>query len=57
VVYLPYVAGWYAGESDALQHVKSTQGLSKGQAYYVAIKLEDGYNESMWYSALPVWVR
>jgi hypothetical protein len=57
VVYLPYIVGWYAGESDTLQHVKSTQGLSTGQAYYIAIKLEDGYNESMWYSPLPVRVR
>jgi hypothetical protein len=57
VVYLPYVASLYGGESGEEVFVKSTQGLTKGQAYYVAIKLEDGYNESLWYSPLPVWVR
>ena len=57
MVYLPHVASWYAGESGSLYYVKSTRGLTKGQAYYVAIKLEDGYNESIWYSPLPVRVR
>jgi hypothetical protein len=56
-LYLPYVLSGYAGESDTLEYAKSTQGLSKGQAYYVAIKLEDGYNESTWYSPVPVRVR
>lgn len=56
-LYLPMVLDGYGGEDGTLQHLKSTQGLSRGQAYYVAIKLEDGYNESMWYSPLPVRVR
>lgn len=57
VVYLPYVASRYGGKSGELFYIKSTQGLTKGQAYYVAIKLEDGYNETMWYSPVPVRVR
>jgi hypothetical protein len=57
VVYLPTVMSWYAGEGGTLTYVKSTRGLTRGQAYYIAIKLEDGYSESMWYSPLPVWVR
>jgi len=56
-LYLPNVMSWYAGAGGMLSYVKSTQGLAKGQAYYVAIKLEDGYNESTWYSPLPVRVR
>jgi hypothetical protein len=56
-LYLPYLLNGYAGESDTLEYVKSTQGLSKGQTYYVAIMLEDGHNESTWYSPLPVRVR
>jgi hypothetical protein len=56
-IYLPFVVSGYGGDGDSLQHVKSTQGLTKGQTYYVAIKLEDGYNESTWYSPLPVRVR
>jgi hypothetical protein len=57
VLYLPFVVGNYGGGSKTVQHAKSTQGLAVGQVYYVAIKLEDGYNESMWYSAVPVRVR
>lgn len=56
-VYLPMVMGGYAGESDTLQYVMSTHGLTKGQAYYVAIQLDDNYNKVTWYSALPVRVR
>jgi hypothetical protein len=57
VLYLPYVANGYAGEGDTLYHVMSTQGLTKGKAYYIAILLDDGYNESLWYSPVPVRVR
>jgi hypothetical protein len=32
----------------------STSGLSIGSEYWVAIKLEDGYNTTWWYSELPV---
>jgi hypothetical protein len=32
----------------------STEDLAVGQRYYVALKLEDGYNTVYWYSELPV---
>ena len=57
VVYLPFVVGNYGGSSDPGSHLKSTQGLTRGQVYYIAVQLEDGYNQSIWYSELPVRIR
>jgi hypothetical protein len=52
VVYLPLVVR----NLGAAEHsfVLSTEDLSTGLRYYVALKLEDGYNTVYWYSELPV---
>jgi hypothetical protein len=36
------------------QHEMSTAGLTNGKRYYVALKLEDGYNATWRYSEVPV---
>jgi hypothetical protein len=47
--------GFGASEGEAqFKYTMSMDGLSSGRAYYVAIKLEDGYNVTWWYSELPV---
>ena len=51
VIYLPIV--FDGGDAFTM----GTDGLSKGQAYYIAIELDDGYNVSRWYSEVPVRVR
>lgn len=43
-----------AASGVQLQHEFSTVGLVNGERYYVAIKLEDGYSVSWWYSEVPV---
>lgn len=51
-VYLPLVMR----SNGAGQHafVLSMDGLAFGATYYVALKLEDGFNTVYWYSDLPV---
>jgi hypothetical protein len=51
-VYLPLVAR----NLGAAEHssMLSTEDLATGLRYYVALKLEDGYNTVYWYSELPV---
>jgi hypothetical protein len=39
------------------QHEMSTAGLDVGSRYYVALKLEDGYNVTWRYSEVPVLVQ
>ncbi|MBN1937162.1 MAG: hypothetical protein JW934_21060 [Anaerolineae bacterium] len=57
-VYLPIVLKNYgaAGDLDNANFAYSipTTGLTVGQSYYVALKLQDGYNTVWWYSELPV---
>jgi hypothetical protein len=52
LVYLPLVMR-NAGAAEN-SFVLSTEDLSIGLRYYVALKLEDGYNTVYWYSELPV---
>jgi hypothetical protein len=54
-MYVPVVLGGSGSAGDGrFQHVMSTAKLTNGRRYYVAVKLEDGYNESWRYSEVPV---
>jgi hypothetical protein len=54
-MYLPVVLGGPGSVGGGrFQHVMSTSGLVNGRRYHVAVKLEDGYNVSWWYSEVPV---
>ena len=52
LVYLPLVTRNHGAGQHAF--TLSTEDLSYGGTYYVAVKLEDGYNTVYWYSELPV---
>jgi hypothetical protein len=53
-VYLPLVlSAPDPGGAAQFRHTMSMAGLARGE-YYLAIKLEDGYSVSWWYSELPV---
>lgn len=57
-VYLPMALNSYNGSSGTVDatfsYPVSTTGLTDGQWYYIALKLQDGYNTRWWYSELPV---
>jgi hypothetical protein len=52
-VYLPIVT---REDPLGIEHAYtvSTSGLQRGASYYVALKLEDGYSTTWWYSEVPV---
>jgi hypothetical protein len=54
-VYLPALASGFDSDTNAMfGYAISTTGLTSGQYYYVAIKLEDGYTVNWRYSEAPV---
>jgi len=54
-LFLPLVLrGYNPASVTQFQYEIGTDGLVSGREYYIAIKLEDGYNVAWWYSELPV---
>ncbi len=57
-IYLPIVLKNYGAATNLddanFAYSIPTTGLTVGQSYYVALKLQDGYNTVWWYSELPV---
>ena len=57
-LFLPIVLRNYnpaaSGVESEFEYTVPTDGLTPGNYYYIAIELDDGYNDTWWFSELPV---